>query len=730
MWPVAGAFARTGLFADPIRYRYRYCPRCQREWPERFTSCPQCVHWLGEHPLERAEWRVIPIEKRASATKCYKLVGASALVVRLVSERCPSAAQVAAVTDFIGGLLAVPDKSSVYAVAGHGWLIWTQSGLRDALHRGRQLERHLVERLPLLDRTLLVSAKVRWGIWIDQYIVNVDRKDVPAIGDCTARAIFNFEPDNVLHTSEAVYLANRRYEQFVGTGHRLLNGEEQIGYRLIGYKRPSALDHIKNRDTTTFIGRKRALSEIERRWRQAVRGTTLAVIGDAGSGKSRLIREWLRRHRRVRSLTAGFSLFGGDVQSLASQLTKSQAKRLDHKIMVKAIARRVCRDQIDVVVIDDIHWADKEGMAFLHQLLAAVAKSVMLIILASRPTGRTRVRALHPIRAIVLRPLAGSTVRALAGRLIASKAAARAAASRSKGNPLFVEQFAAWVAETGTAVRKGGPRNLFEIIAARIQYLTDVRLATVKERLRWGRYWERQAIHDALQKLEIEVGRWLDRLETGDYAGRIEATRHLAKLERLDYEIFIVGALAGLPRIRSSRLREGIERLLVGSADQILRDLKRRLAKATSADKYDISREAQRAGDIMFATYDWSVAASFYELAHSVAPVREAESIATQLERCRRHSRAVVTDAKGIYGLFRKESVVEAPSVSTLDLPYIWAELGCRHSVSGYFRRAAEAAEAIHDNALAGWARCMAVGQDKTKDALAPVLIDEFYGKT
>jgi hypothetical protein len=605
-------------------------------------------------------------------------------------------------------------------VVGQGWFVWTRIGLREALRQGQEIEQRLIERLQRLDRILLANAKLRWGIWVDQYLVRFGHQGTPAIGHVTARAIFNFEPDSALCSSEAVYLVNRRYEQFVCSSHRLLSGEDQIGYRVLGRKRPSALDHVERHDTTEFIGRGYALSAIGRWWKQAGRTKTLAVIGSAGSGKTRLIREWLSKHPKVRSLTATFSLFGGDVQSLAIQLAELPSDCFDHQIMVDAAAKRIRLDKIDVLVIDDIHWAEEAGLAFVQLLLETLSKSKTFVILASRSIGRTRVRALRPAHELVLRRLAASTVEKLAHRLIASKAAARTAALRSKGNLLFVEQFAAWVVETGAGRDTDGPRNLYEVITARIECLSEVRLGAIRERLRWGRSWERQAVHDDLRQLEIEIGLWLDRLETGDYADRVEAARLLAKLERLDYEIFIVDALAGLPRVRSSRLREAIDRLLAGSADQILKDLKGRLAKASSADKQNIVGEAQRSGDVLFAAWNWSAAANFYELALSVAPAYETREIAAQLEQCHRRSREVITDARQIYGPCGRASVDEEPSVNSLDLPYIWSELGYRYSDTAYFLRAAEAAETVHDNAMARWARGMAKTKTGNK-AIFPI---------
>jgi hypothetical protein len=63
------------LCARGVIHKYRYCPRCRREWPADNKSCPECLHWLGDQPLERTEWQLAPANGRPPAAQCYELVG-------------------------------------------------------------------------------------------------------------------------------------------------------------------------------------------------------------------------------------------------------------------------------------------------------------------------------------------------------------------------------------------------------------------------------------------------------------------------------------------------------------------------------------------------------------------------------------------------------------------------------------------------------------------------------
>jgi hypothetical protein len=391
-------------------------------------------------------------------------------------------------------------------------------------------------------------------------------------------------------------------------------------------------------------------------------------------------------------------------ESFASQLAELPLERLDEAALIEAIVARLRRERVKALVFDDLHWAGPGGIDFLRQLIATLTPAHVLVILATRPSGRDLAERLAPTFELTLYPLPVSAVKELAGGLASSATVANAAARRSHGNPLFIEQFVAWAAETSFTGGQDGPRSLHQIIGARIRHLLKDRMEDVRLRWRWGGSWQRQLVQEELDQLEREIGLWLDRLETGDYSDRVEAARHLNQLERLEYEIFILNVTAGRARPRSSRLREAIERLLIGSASEILTDLKQRAVKAIGADKENVAREAQQAGDVLFDARDWCLANDFYQLALS-GTLGERSEIAQRLSESRLHSQAAVMEDGEVYSAHPQQNLEQKPSVDALDLPYVWAALGRRFHSSNYFLRAGEAAEAIHDAALAAWAQ-------------------------
>jgi hypothetical protein len=687
-----------------VAYLYRYCPRCRREWPAERTSCQECCHWLGERPLERTEWQLSPADGASSIPYRYELVGANALVLRLVSTFI-SVDQLRKFVDPLREILP-SGRKAVCGVAEQGWVIWTE-GLPAAFREGEEIARRLEVSLPLVER-IIPGTRLRWGIWTEQYILPFGESRQPVIGKSAARAIFNFEPDSLHYSSESVYQVNRAWEHFICAPRRLLSGKSDFAFRRLGHKRASALDHAKVVDAGTLVGRGRELAALDQHRRASQASIMrLAVVAEAGSGKTRLIKEWLSRNPGISFLWGSFSLFGGDVVSLASQFVSSAEDHPSHAALLDLVLASMKEKQTRVLILDDLHFADADGAGFVRLLVDALPRQGIFVLLLSRPSGRPVLSSLAPDDQLSLKPLSPANAHELAREMIGSERIAAVAAGRSKGNPLFVQQFAAWAAETGFQGGEDGPRNLHQLIAARIKYLSDTRLAEVRERLRWGRSWERQAVSEDLDRLETEIGLWLDRLETGDYADRVQAAQHLAGLERVDYQLFIVSMLAGKPRPRSSRLREAIERLLMGSAELILDDLATRAQSSDETERENIAHDARRCADVAYEAFKWSLAVAFYELVLRLSPARDNEpQLRQRLSESRQRALPALASETCVSELLGIDVDLEShPMVDMRRLPDLWRQLGCRYRCREYFLRAATAAEAINDRGLSAWAR-------------------------
>ena len=682
-----------------ILYEYRWCPTCRREQSAKHSSCLVCTRWLGDQPLERIERQIVPCGQ-PSTPDSFQLIGASAIVIRVVDEHLVQDA-LEAITSALSGMLASNSHLSICPIPQHGWLLWTTDGLRRAFLQGLEIEQCLTLAFQQIAPASQGMHAFRWGIWIDQYVVPFGKDGTPAISDLTACAIFDFEPDNSLLCSETLYEANCPWEHFVCVPRRLLNREETFAYRFHSHKRPSALDHAEAADFGQFVGRHEELDYLDACYRRSrSKSLRLAVFASAGSGKSRLVREWRRRHPELRILAASFSIFGGGLISFATQLAQLPEKIATESV-IGSILARIAAEHIDALVLDDLHWADAKSAAFVEDLLEVLPSRGLLVFLISRPSGRAVTERLKPAAELDLKPLPLPVTMDLASRLITLPSVVAIAAQRSKGNPLFVEQFAAWAMESNYKGSDEAPQNLFQVISARIAHLSKVRLVNIQQRARWGLSLERKSIEQDLDRLEAEIGLWLDRLETGDYGDRLEASRHLANLKPVEFELFFARILVGKPQARSSRLREAIDRLTVGSADQILADLRSRAATETTAGKANVQQEALMAADVLARHYRWRLAADFYELALGLAEPGEGGRLAGRLADCRRRIPGALAEAPAASD---HADIEKRPAVDALRLPEVWIELARRYGSTEYFRRATETARIIDDQALAEWA--------------------------
>ena len=169
-----------------------------------------------------------------------------------------------------------------------------------------------------------------------------------------------------------------------------------------------------------FVGRKHELEELSQFLECAIggRGTTVFISGEAGSGKTRLIREFseLAQKKNVQVLT-GWCLsnsvepyfpFTEAFESFLSSETSSLAKQKILKISLIEL-NRTERQEVTpqawkdktfaaitkelftlssnkpmILLIDDMHWADSASLSLLHYVSQAIEAERILIIATFR----------------------------------------------------------------------------------------------------------------------------------------------------------------------------------------------------------------------------------------------------------------------------------------------------------------------------------------------------------
>jgi class 3 adenylate cyclase/predicted ATPase len=379
---------------------------------------------------------------------------------------------------------------------------------------------------------------VRVGIDSGQVVVGTGAGDVvDAFGDAAniaARVQATAEPNSVVIT---------------GATHRLISGlfvvQDRGTHSLKGIERPVQLYRVIRPSglrgrleaaaaaggLTPFVGREEELRLLLSRWERARdgEGQVVTLIGEAGIGKSRLLRRFREQIADTPHtwLEAGAGAFfqntpfypvtdllrqslgeGSDrVAELASRLTavglkpveaipllapllnlplppeyppsplppEQQRRRLLATLVewVTASSRR----QPLISVIEDLHWADPSTLELIHLLVEQSATTPLLLLYTARPEFHPP----WPLRAhhaqITLNRLSARDIRVMVQEVAAQKALADETVAtviqRTGGVPLFVEELTRSLLESGDGklVWHSIPVTLHDSLMARLDRL-------------------------------------------------------------------------------------------------------------------------------------------------------------------------------------------------------------------------------------------------------------------
>ncbi len=171
---------------------------------------------------------------------------------------------------------------------------------------------------------------------------------------------------------------------------------------------------------------------------------------------------------------------------------------------VRVFIEAVARNSPTMLVFEDVHWADR-SLLDLIELLAARLRDLPILLLALARPELLDVRpgwggGLPAYTALPLDQLKESEARELAAQLLASSAedgrAQQAAllAETGEGNPLFIEQLAATLAETSAGKDSPLPTTIRGIVAARLDALPAAERAILLDAAVGGKVFWRGAL--------------------------------------------------------------------------------------------------------------------------------------------------------------------------------------------------------------------------------------------
>jgi class 3 adenylate cyclase/tetratricopeptide (TPR) repeat protein len=359
------------------------------------------------------------------------------------------------------------------------------------------------------------------------------RIDYTAVGETThlaARVEQAASPGSVLITAATLQLAEG-YVQVASLGPVRVKGRSSPVevYELVGGGTVrSRFQVLAERGLAKFVGRFAELEVLTRTFEHSVfgRGQVVAILGEAGVGKSRLIWEFSHSRRSARCLiletasasygkTASygaitellrgyFQIDAGEDQWKVRERVVGKLRSLDPALewcltpllallgvpgedqdwkdlepaerrqrtlaAVTDLLLRESRVQPVLVLVEDLHWIDAETQTVLDHLVEHLADARVLLVVSYRPEYEDAWRDGSHYTLLRVDPLTPASARQLLSALLGDDASLdqlkQLLIERTEGNPLFLEESVRTLAETRALAGDAGAYRLTEPMQA------------------------------------------------------------------------------------------------------------------------------------------------------------------------------------------------------------------------------------------------------------------------
>ena len=593
----------------------RLCPTCAHENRDGAKFCEDCAGSLGS---------AAPHETRRTVTALFcDLVGSTSLgerhdpeVLRPILERY--FVEMRSAVERHGGRVQKFIGDAVVAVFGV-----PLAHEDDALRAVRAaVEMH--ERMQALNETSPIPLAARIGITTGEVLVSGD--NTPIIGDAmntAARLQSAAEPGGVLVGEPTWRLVrNAVAAEPVEPLHAKGKAEPVPTWRVV------AVLPVSARSATPFIGRDRHMRLLDEALGDAVEARASAlvtILAPPGVGKSRLATAFAAEiQERATVLVGQTPSYGegvtfaplvellsqaagrpsGDAEAVAAALRVLMATQPDgHSVAdrlaqflgvgdalgadtawaVRRLLEVLASERPLVVMLDDLHWAEPPMLDLADGVVERVHGPVLFVCLArpelleQRPTW-----AAGKPRAITttLPPLSPENSRRIGELLLGADAPASLVdrvCETAEGNPLYLEQLTAMLADQGLLVdgRWVGPgdaaveipASLQALLAARLDRLDSVPRVILERASIEGRRFRT----GALRALASEVGpdEVAAALASLDRSGLVQPEDEAGGRWRFAHALVVEAAYRGLSKGQRAQLHEQLaDWLTVEDADR------------------------------------------------------------------------------------------------------------------------------------------------------------------
>jgi class 3 adenylate cyclase/tetratricopeptide (TPR) repeat protein/MoxR-like ATPase len=351
--------------------------------------------------------------------------------------------------------------------------------------------------------------------------VRLDYTALPETTRVAARTVQAARPGTTLITGETLRLA----EGFIEVAPAAPPNVYELRAASVV---PSRLSAAITRSLSQFVGRDAEITQIGLAMDRARsgRGQVVALVGEPGVGKSRLVYEFIHSHRTqdwlvleagalsygkatsylpvIELLKGYFNISEREThreiqeQVVGKLLTLDRAlepilpavlmlldipiedrqwQALDppqrrERILegIKQLLLRESRVQPLCVVLEDLHWVDAETQAFLDRLVETLPAARLLVVVSYRPEYEQRWANKTYFRSLRIDPLDGESAAQLLQDVLGCDPSVdefrRLLIEWTEGNPFFIEEIVRTLTETHTIVGERGRYRLGKTMAA------------------------------------------------------------------------------------------------------------------------------------------------------------------------------------------------------------------------------------------------------------------------
>ena len=552
------------------------CARCGEENPDRARFCLACGAALdaAHEPPAQEERRIVSVV-------FVDLVGFTSRSEKLDPEDAqailsPYHETVRQELESYGGRVEKFIGDAIVAVFG------APTAYGDDPERAVRAALSVAQAVGELDERLRLDLQIRIAVNTGGALVNlgarIERGEPMVAGDVmnTASRLQSAAPVNGVLAGALTYAATKEVIAYEPTPPIEAKGKAEPveAWIAIGELLPAG----ERRQSGQLVGRSYELEVLRGIWERSAGERAphlVTVLGPAGIGKTRLTQEFERTVResggrsvhgrslpyRESSAYFAFSvqvkqlcgIFESDPPEIAIPKLRAQVESLPSAVDVDTVTEHlailmgldmtgvienredlffsvrcfiegIAHDQPTLLVFEDVHWADR-GLLDLIELLAARLRDLPILVLALARPDLLDLRpawggGLTAYTALPLAPLNDDESAELSAQLLGKVQEERISrlAEMAEGNPLFIEQLAATVAESGSPGGGELPTTIRGIVAARLDALPPDERSLMLEAAVVGKTFWRGALENMGHGEEL--GELLGALELRDLISR------------------------------------------------------------------------------------------------------------------------------------------------------------------------------------------------------------------